>query len=128
MEQLQLILSWRSNQISNNVLLLRREILTRRVKYYLSWVSLYFTSILVLKLFRLNGVEVKSSLTVPQKMWISGKKSWCFITSGLYYKHVTIVNYTSSFVNNLRASLNDNARVIIYDCHMFIVQATGCHG
>jgi len=68
MEQLQLILSWRSNLLFSNVLLLRREILTRRVKYYLSWVSLYFTSILVLKQFRLNGVEVKSSLTVPQKM------------------------------------------------------------
>jgi hypothetical protein len=67
MEQLQLILSWRSNLLSSNVLLLRREILTRRGKYYLSWVSLYFTSILVLKQFILNGVEVKSSLTVPQK-------------------------------------------------------------
>jgi len=35
-----------------------------------------------------------------------------------------IVNYTSSGVNKLKASLNDNARVIIYDCHMFIAQAT----
>jgi hypothetical protein len=43
--------------------------------------------------------------------------------SGLYYKHVTIVNYASSSINKLRASLNDNARVLIYDCHMFIVQA-----
>ncbi len=47
------------------------------------------------------------------------------LTSGLYYKHVTIVNYASSGVNKLRASLNDDARVIIYDHHMFIVQATG---
>ncbi len=45
--------------------------------------------------------------------------------SGLYYKHVMIVNYTSSSVNKLRASLNDDARVIIYDHHMFLVQATG---
>jgi len=45
---------------------------------------------------------------------------------GLYYKHVTIVNYASSGVNKLRASLNDDARVIIYDYHMFIVQATEC--
>ncbi len=45
-------------------------------------------------------------------------------TSGLYYKHVTIVNYASSGVNKLKASLNDDARVVIYDCHMFIVQAT----
>ncbi len=45
--------------------------------------------------------------------------------SGVYYKHVTIVNYTSSCVNKLKASLNDDARVIIYDRHMFIVQARG---
>ncbi len=44
--------------------------------------------------------------------------------SGLYYKHVTIVNYASSSVNKLKASLNDDARVIIYDRHMFIVHAT----
>jgi len=35
-----------------------------------------------------------------------------------------ITNYTSSGINKLKASLNDNARVIIYDRHMFIVQAT----
>jgi len=45
-------------------------------------------------------------------------------TCGLYYKHVTIVNYASSSINTLKASLNDNARVIIYDHHMFIAQAT----
>ncbi len=45
--------------------------------------------------------------------------------SGLYYKHVTIVNYASSGVNKLKASLNEDARVVIYDHHMFIVQATG---
>jgi hypothetical protein len=44
--------------------------------------------------------------------------------SGLYYKHVMIVNYTSSGVNKLKTSLNDDAGVVIYDCHMFIVQAT----
>ncbi len=43
----------------------------------------------------------------------------------LYYKHVTIVNYASNAVNKLEASLNDDARVVIYDRHMFIVQATG---
>jgi hypothetical protein len=45
-------------------------------------------------------------------------------TCGLYYKHVTIVNYASSSVNKLRPSLNDDATVVIYDHHMFIVQAT----
>jgi hypothetical protein len=43
---------------------------------------------------------------------------------GVYYKHVTIVNYASSCINKLRASLNDNARVVIYDRHMFIVKTT----
>ncbi len=44
--------------------------------------------------------------------------------SGLYYKHMTIVNDNSSIVNKLEASLTDNARVVIYDHDMFIVQAT----
>jgi hypothetical protein len=37
---------------------------------------------------------------------------------------MTIVNYTSSIVYKLGASLTDDGRVIIYDRHMFIVQAT----
>ncbi len=37
---------------------------------------------------------------------------------------MTIVNYASSVVNKLGASLTDNVRLIIYDLHMFIVQAT----
>jgi hypothetical protein len=45
-------------------------------------------------------------------------------TSGLYYKHMTIVNYASSVVNKLEALLTDDARDILYDCHVFIVQAT----
>jgi hypothetical protein len=35
------------------------------------------------------------------------------------------VNDDSSMVNKLEASLTDDARVVIYDRHMFIVQATG---
>jgi hypothetical protein len=38
---------------------------------------------------------------------------------------MTIVNYTSSSVNKLKALHTHNARVIIYDRHVFIVQATG---
>jgi hypothetical protein len=41
---------------------------------------------------------------------------------------MTIVNDDSRVINKLEASLTDDARVIIYDHHMFIVQATGCHG
>ncbi len=36
-----------------------------------------------------------------------------------------IVNYASSVVNKLEALLTDDARVVIYDRHVFIVQATG---
>jgi hypothetical protein len=45
---------------------------------------------------------------------------------GLYYKHTTIVNYASTIVNRLEALLTEDARVTIYDRHVFIVQATAC--
>ncbi len=38
---------------------------------------------------------------------------------------ITVVNDDSSVVNKLDTSLIDDARDVIYDCHMFIVQATG---
>jgi hypothetical protein len=37
---------------------------------------------------------------------------------------MTIINYASSVVNKLEALLTDNARVVIYNRHVFIVQAT----
>jgi hypothetical protein len=43
---------------------------------------------------------------------------------GLYYKPMTIVNDDSRVVNKLEASLTENDKVIIYDRHMFIEQAT----
>ncbi len=49
-------------------------------------------------------------------------------TSGLYYKPMPIINDNSRVVNKLEASFTDDARVIIYDCHMFIVQATDYTG
>ncbi len=36
-----------------------------------------------------------------------------------------IINDDSRVINKLEASLTDDARVVIYDRHMFIVQATG---
>jgi hypothetical protein len=45
--------------------------------------------------------------------------------SGLYYKPITIINDDSNVVNKLETLLIDDVRVIIYDHHMFIVQATG---
>jgi hypothetical protein len=47
-----------------------------------------------------------------------------FSISDLYYKPMTIVNADSRVINKLEASLTDDARAVIYDCHMFIVQAT----
>ncbi len=38
---------------------------------------------------------------------------------------MTIVNDDSRVINKLEASLTDDTRVLIYDHHMFIVQATG---
>ena len=42
----------------------------------------------------------------------------------LYYKHTMIENYAYSIVNKLEALLTDDARVVIYNCHVFIIQAT----
>ncbi len=42
----------------------------------------------------------------------------------MYYKHMMIVNVNPSNVNKSRYSLTDAARVVIYDHHMLIVQAT----
>ena len=46
------------------------------------------------------------------------------LTSGLYYKPMTIVNDDSRVITKLETSLIDDARVVIYDQHMFIVQTT----
>ncbi len=53
-----------------------------------------------------------------------GYATW-HVSSGLYYKPIMIINDDSGVVNKLKASLTDDARVIIYDHHMFLVQATG---
>jgi len=46
-------------------------------------------------------------------------------SSGLDYKPITIVNDDSSIINKLETSLIDDARVVIYNHHMFIVQVPG---
>jgi hypothetical protein len=46
-------------------------------------------------------------------------------TSGLYYKQVTIVNDDSSIISKRSLKLIDGPRIIIYDLHRFIIQATG---
>ena len=45
-------------------------------------------------------------------------------TSGRYYKPMTIVNDDSRVITKLETSLTDDTRVVIYDRHMFIIQAT----
>ncbi len=45
-------------------------------------------------------------------------------TCGLYYKPITTINDDSSVITKLETSVTDNARVVIYNSHMFIVQAT----
>ncbi len=37
---------------------------------------------------------------------------------------MTIINDDSRVITKFETSLTDDARVIIYDCHMFIVQVT----
>ncbi len=44
--------------------------------------------------------------------------------NGLYFKPIMIVNNNSRVINKLETSYTDDARVIIYNGHMFIVQAT----
>ncbi len=38
---------------------------------------------------------------------------------------MTIINEDSRVLNKLKTSLTDDARIVIYDRHMFIVQTTG---
>ncbi len=66
-------------------------------------------------------VELRLSWSVVRCIFLNKD----LLISGLYYKHTKIVNYASSIVNKLEAMLNDDARVVIYDCHVFIVQASG---
>jgi hypothetical protein len=67
--------------------------------------------------------------TTPQSMKTASVRAYCFLqqTSVLYHKPIMIVNDDSRVVNKLETSLTDNARVIIYDCHMFIVQVPGAN-
>ncbi len=49
-----------------------------------------------------------------------GSRMFC----GFYYKHVTIVNDDSSVINKWSFKLIDDPRVVTYDRHKFIIQAT----
>jgi len=47
------------------------------------------------------------------------KKFYMIDSSGLYFKHITVVRLWST-----AASLIDDAKVVIYDCNVFIIEAT----
>ncbi len=55
---------------------------------------------------------------------LAPKGSSHFKTQNIRCDNVMIINDASSGVNKLKDSFNDDARVVIYDRHMFIVQAT----
>jgi hypothetical protein len=47
------------------------------------------------------------------------------LVCGRYNEHITTVYDDFSVTNKFEDSLTDDARVVIYDRHMFIIQATG---
>ncbi len=54
------------------------------------------------------------------------KVKYIFVdTSGLCYKHVTIVNDDSSIIHKWSLKFIDDASVVIYNHNRFIIQATG---
>ncbi len=63
-------------------------------------------------------------MNYPLQCAFADKVKYHNVISGLYYKPMMIVNDDARVVNKLEASLTDNARVIIYNRHKFIVQAT----
>jgi len=54
----------------------------------------------------------------------NGTQYWALLCSGMYYKHINIVNDDSSFVSKWSLKLTDDPRIVIYDRHKFIMQAT----
>jgi hypothetical protein len=57
--------------------------------------------------------------------WVEGVEVVFKInTSGLYYKHVTIVNNNSSIVSKWSFKLTDDPRVVINDRNRFMIQKT----
>ncbi len=67
-----------------------------------------------------HNVLILQTRTILKALW---QHAWVIL--GLYYKHMMIVNDDSSIISKWSCKLIDNARVVIYDSHMFIIQATG---
>ncbi len=72
--------------------------------------------------------------SIPEEFIIPSKEYYPFsrkqstinllvLTSGLYYKHIMIVNDDSSVINKWWVSLTDDITVVILDRNMFIILA-----
>jgi hypothetical protein len=72
-------------------------------------------------------VKVAADRLLPIEFFSSqcGDTAKIIETSGVYYKHMKIVNDDSSVVSKWSSEQIDVARVVIYDRNMFIIQATG---
>ncbi len=60
----------------------------------------------------MNSTTISAFLPAPSR------------SNGLYCKPVMIVNDDSRVINTLETSLTDEARVVIFNCRMFIVKDT----
>ncbi len=67
-------------------------------------------------------ISQPATLTVPSFMFEARN------FSGFYYKHMTIVNDDSSVINMWSFKLIDGPRVVTYNRHKFIMQATEMWG
>ncbi len=73
----------------------------------------------VSELFRTSALKANSLACAP-----TGHGTCVNESSNLYYKPIIIVNEDSGVVTKLETLFTDDARVVIYNRHMFIVQAT----
>ncbi len=67
--------------------------------------------------------KIVSSLTADSKP-VKQEVNITVILPPLVFPAITIINDNSRVVNKLETSLTEYTRVVIYDCHMFIVEAT----
>ncbi len=81
---------------------------------------------LALKFWDVYSIEI--GLEHSDLMGIIHPVNILVITSRLYYKPMTIINEDSRVINKPKTLITDEAGVVIYDRHMFIVQATDISG
>jgi hypothetical protein len=87
----------------------------------------------MLTVVMLTVVHANSQYFLFSQLTNGSNKLGCFLSDkpfqstamkhsgSLYYKPITIINDDSSVINKLETLLIDNARVVIYDRHLFIV-------